>query len=216
MKKKIIIIVLLVVLIAGGVFAGLKLKDKFFNKTEEPPKTEEPVDPATVDVTTLPSYQYNELFKSGKYIIKYEGNVTLASGDIDATVTMAQDGANMLLVEESNGSKSQVLTIGDKSYIIDDVSKSYIEGTISNKEMSIINFGSLEYSGSGTETLYGKEMSYDEYTYDIGTLKYYFFKEELFAIKNDSEIENTTMNIIQFSGDVTEDMFKLPEGYTGY
>lgn len=216
MKKKIIIIVLLVVLIAGGVFAGLKLKDKFFNKSEEPLKTEEPVDPSTVDVTTLPSYQYNEFLKSGKYIIKYQGNMTLASGNIDATVTMAQNGTNLLLMAEAGDSKSHILTLGDTSYIIDDVSKSYIEGTMSNKEMSIIDVGSLEYAGSGTETLYGKEMTYDEYTYDIGTLKYYFFKEELFAVKNDNSAENTMMNIIEFSGDVTEDMFKLPEGYAGY
>ena len=216
MKKKIIIIVLLVVLIAGGVFAGFKLKDKFFNKSESLPKVEEPIDPSTVDITTLPSYQYNEILKSGKYIIKYEGNMTLASGDIAVTMTMAQNGTNLLLVAESGSSKSHILTLGDTSYIIDDVSKSYIEGTMSNKEMSIINVGSLKYNGSGNETLYGKEMTYDEYTYDIGTLKYYFFKDELFAVKNDSSAENTMMNIIEFSGDVSEDMFKLPEGYTGY
>lgn len=225
MKKKIILIFGLVLILGAGLFVGIGMKDNFISEAlskvtsfgdKNKEKEEEVVDPATVDVTTLSSYPYNELFKSGKYLLKYQGYVDMDPEGTHADVTLAVDGENLLWTTEADGSKSKVLINGDAAYMIDDVSKTYMTGTMSNKEASLINGSSLEYVGSGTETFYGKEMTYDEYNYDIGTLKYYFFKDELFAIKNDNPIESTVMNIIEFSANVTEDMFTLPSGYTGF
>lgn len=224
MKKKIILILGLVLILGVGLFVGIGMKDNFISEAlskvtnfgdKDKAKEEEVIDPATVDVTKLESYPYNELFKSGKYVLKYEGRLDLDPQDTRSNVTLAVDGENLLWIAEAEGSKIHVLTLGDQSYMIDDASKSYISGTMSNKESSVINGESLEYTGSGNEILYGKEMTYDEYKYDIGTLKYYFYKDELFAIKNDNPIESTVMNIVEFSADVTEDMFTLPSDYTG-
>ena len=223
MKKKIILIFGLVLILGAGLFVGIGMKDNFISEAlskipvfADKEKSDEVIDPSTVDVTTLASYPYNELFRSGKYLLKYQGYVDLALEGIHADVVIAVDGSNLFWTTEADGSKSKLIVNGNTAYMIDDDSKTYMSGTMSNKESSLINGASLEYVGSGSETFYGKEMTYDEYKYDIGTLKYYFFKDELFAIKNDNPIESTVMNIIEFSADVTDDMFTLPSGYTGF
>lgn len=166
-----------------------------------------------VDVSKLKSNPYTELFKSGKYLLKFEGVVDFDPDDIRSDVTIANDGERSLIIIEAEGSKSHILTIGDTSNMIDDASKSYMVGTISNKESSFINAESLEYVKSGEETIDGIEMTYEEYKYDIGSLKYYFNKKELYSIVNTNPMESVNMKIIEFSANVTEDMFTIPAGY---
>lgn len=166
-----------------------------------------------VDVTKLLSNPYNELFKSGKYFLKYEGVVDFDPQDMYSTVTIANDGNRFLWVIEAGDSKSHLITIGDQTSMLDDASKTYMVGTMSNKEASLLNVESLEYVESGKEVIDEKKMVYEEYKYDIGTLRYYFYKKELYSIVNTNPIESVNMKIIEFSENVTEEMFTIPDGY---
>ncbi|MGB5823452.1 MAG: hypothetical protein WBH44_05225 [Proteocatella sp.] len=189
------------------------ISNKPDSKETLPEETDSDKEKKPVDVSRLMSNKYNELFKSGKYLLKYEGVVDFDPQDIYSTVTIANDGGKSLWIIEAEDSKSHLLTIGNDTSMIDDASKTYMVGTMSNMDSSIINISSLEFVKSEKEVIDDKKMVYEEYKYDIGTLRYYFYKKELYCIVNTNPIESVNMKIIEFSENVTEEMFAIPDGY---
>ena len=138
--------------------------------------------------------------------------------DIFSDVTIAREGENSLWIIQAEGSKSHIITKGDTAFMIDEESRSYITGTMSNMETSIINGESLEFSSEGEEIIDGRTMKYEEYSYDIGKLKFFFDTEDdkkLHAVLNTNPVETVMMEITEFSENVTPDMFEVPEGYSG-
>lgn len=191
----------------GAVTADSASEDSSAKKDDEVPE---------IDTSKLLSNSYAQLFKSGNYLLKFRGVVDLDPDDIFSEVTFAREGDNALWIIEAEGSKSHIVTKGDAAFMIDEASKSYITGTISNMETSLINGESLVYSSEGEEIINGMRMIYEEYTYDIGTLKFFFNKEDkkkLYAILNTNPVETVMMEITEFSENITPDMFEIPAGY---
>ena len=180
--------------------------------------TSEDSDAEQIDTSKLLSNPYVELLKSGRYVLKFRGVVDLDPEDIFSDVTIAREGENSLWIIQAEGSKSHIITKGDTAFMIDEESRSYITGTMSNMETSIINGESLEFSSEGEEIIDGRTMKYEEYSYDIGKLKFFFDTEDdkkLHAVLNTNPVETVMMEITEFSENVTPDMFEVPEGYSG-
>lgn len=214
--KKFIYILILILITIFSVAGCNKGGDSTEKPAAEDIDTEDTV--PEIDTSKLVSNPYVELFKSGNYLLKFKGVVDLDPEDIFSNVTFAMQGENGLWIIEAEDSKSHIITKGDTAFMIDQESKSYITGTISNMETSLINGESLVYSSEGEEIINGMRMIYEEYTYDIGTLKFFFNKEDkkkLYAILNTNPVETVMMEIIELSENVTPDMFELPEGYSG-
>lgn len=175
-------------------------------------------DAAQVDTSKLLSNPYVELLKSGRYVLKFRGVVDLDPEDIFSDVTIAREGENSLWIIQAEGSKSHIITKGDTAFMVDDESHSYITVTMSNMETSMINGESLKFSSEGEEIIDGRTMKYEEYSYDIGKLKFFFDTEDdkkLHAVLNTNPVETVMMEITEFSENVTPDMFEVPEGYSG-
>ena len=180
--------------------------------------TSEDSEAEQIDTSKLLSNPYVELLKSGRYVLKFRGVVDLDPEDIFSDVTIAREGENSLWIIQAEGSKSHIITKGDTAFMIDEESRSYITGTMSNMETSMINGESLEFSSEGEEIIDGRTMKYEEYSYDIGKLKFFFDTEDdkkLHAVLNTNPVETVMMEITEFSENVTPDMFEVPEGYSG-
>ena len=180
--------------------------------------TSEDSEAEQIDTSKLLSNPYVELLKSGKYVLRFRGVVDLDPEDIFSDVTIAREGENSLWIIQAEGSKSHIITKGDTAFMVDDESHSYITGTMSNMETSMINGESLKFSSEGEEIIDGRTMKYEEYSYDIGKLKFFFDTEDdkkLHAVLNTNPVETVMMEITEFSENVTPDMFEVPEGYSG-
>ena len=180
--------------------------------------TSEDSEAEQIDTSKLLSNPYVELLKSGRYVLKFRGVVDLDPEDIFSDVTIAREGENSLWIIQAEGSKSHIITKGDTAFMVDDESHSYITGTMSNMETSMINGESLKFSSEGEEIIDGRTMKYEEYSYDIGKLKFFFDTEDdkkLHAVLNTNPVETVMMEITEFSENVTPDMFEVPEGYSG-
>ena len=226
MKK--ILYVLMIILTMSLSLAGCSKDDAASeNQVSEDAASEDAISGETapedseaeqVDTSKLLSNPYVELLKSGRYVLRFRGVVDLDPEDIFSDVTIAREGENSLWIIQAEGSKSHIITRGDTAFMIDDESRSYITGTMSNMETSMINGESLEFSSEGEEIIDGRTMKYEEYSYDIGKLKFFFDTEDdkkLHAVLNTNPVETVMMEITEFSENVTPDMFEVPEGYSG-
>ena len=111
-----------------------------------------------IDTSKLLSNPYVELLKSGRYVLKFRGVVDLDPEDIFSDVTIAREGENSLWIIQAEGSKSHIITKGDTAFMVDDESHTYITGTMSNMETSMINGESLKFSSEGEEIIDGRTM----------------------------------------------------------
>ena len=226
MKK--ILYVLMIILTMSLSLAGCSKDDAASeNQVSEDAASEDAISGETtsedseaeqIDTSKLLSNPYVELLKSGRYVLKFRGVVDLDPEDIFSDVTIAREGENSLWIIQAEGSKSHIITKGDTAFMVDDESHSYITGTMSNMETSMINGESLKFSSEGEEIIDGRTMKYEEYSYDIGKLKFFFDTEDdkkLHAVLNTNPVETVMMEITEFSENVTPDMFEIPEGYSG-
>ena len=226
MKK--ILYVLMIILTMSLSLAGCSKDDAASeNQVSEDAASEDAISGETtsedseaeqIDTSKLLSNPYVELLKSGRYVLKFRGVVDLDPEDIFSDVTIAREGENSLWIIQAEGSKSHIITKGDTAFMVDDESHSYITGTMSNMETSMINGESLKFSSEGEEIIDGRTMKYEEYSYDIGKLKFFFDTEDdkkLHAVLNTNPVETVMMEITVFSENVTPDMFEVPEGYSG-
>ena len=226
MKK--ILYVLMIILTMSLSLAGCSKDDAASeNQVSEDAASEDAISGETtsedseaeqIDTSKLLSNPYVELLKSGRYVLKFRGVVDLDPEDIFSDVTIAREGENSLWIIQAEGSKSHIITKGDTAFMVDDESHSYITGTMSNMETSMINGESLKFSSEGEEIIDGRSMKYEEYSYDIGKLKFFFDTEDdkkLHAVLNTNPVETVMMEITEFSENVTPDMFEVPEGYSG-
>ena len=226
MKK--ILYVLMIILTMSLSLAGCSKDDAATeNQVSEDASSEDAISGETtsedseaeqIDTSKLLSNPYVELLKSGRYVLKFRGVVDLDPEDIFSDVTIAREGENSLWIIQAEGSKSHIITKGDTAFMVDDESHSYITGTMSNMETSMINGESLKFSSEGEEIIDGRTMKYEEYSYDIGKLKFFFDTEDdkkLHAVLNTNPVETVMMEITEFSENVTPDMFEVPEGYSG-
>ena len=226
MKK--ILYVLMIILTMSLSLAGCSKDDAASeNQVSEDAASEDAISGETtsedseaeqIDTSKLLSNPYVELLKSGRYVLKFRGVVDLDPEDIFSDVTIAREGENSLWIIQAEGSKSHIITKGDTAFMVDDESHSYITGTMSNMETSMINGESLKFSSEGEEIIDGRTMKYEEYSYDIGKLKFFFDTEDdkkLHAVLNTNPVETVMMEITEFSENVTPDMFEVPEGYSG-
>ena len=226
MKK--ILYVLMIILTMSLSLAGCSKDDAATeNQVSEDAASEDAISGETtsedseaeqIDTSKLLSNPYVELLKSGKYVLRFRGVVDLDPEDIFSDVTIAREGENSLWIIQAEGSKSHIITKGDTAFMVDDESHSYITGTMSNMETSMINGESLKFSSEGEEIIDGRTMKYEEYSYDIGKLKFFFDTEDdkkLHAVLNTNPVETVMMEITEFSENVTPDMFEVPEGYSG-
>jgi len=169
----------------------------------------------------LLSTSYADMMKSGKYLMHYKTKTTVSNQIVISDTTMATDGKSTSINGVTGEEKMHIIMKDSKVYIINDKDMTYMKiempktgSNQSNVSTDIVETAGLTYFGKGKETLNGKEMDYEEYKTDEGTMRYYFNGNKLYSIGIKSGESELVMEIIEISDKVTADMFAVPSGYT--
>jgi hypothetical protein len=132
---------------------------------------------------------------------------------------MAAQGGNIAVTSEMNVAgqavKSRMLMLDGTTYIIDDTTKFIMKSPVSFSEL---NQGTADYSkmkktGSGTGTVKGKTLPYDEYQSEGVTSKFYIDNNKIYAIETTGKGTKSLLIIEEQSKTVPRGSFDLPNGY---
>lgn len=216
MKK--IMTILFSAIFAAGIFAGCSGGTTDGTKDEaEKGKSQ------TETGSDLLSTSFADIMKTGKYLMHFKTTVTSDNQNVTSDIIQAVDGGSMSMVTNT-GEMSMHMIQKDKTvYVLNDDAKTYYKiamddtntsGTTASVEDQKIDTTGITYVGKGRAELNGKEMDYEEYKTDQGTIRYYFDGGKLKAIVFKSDDLESVMEIIELSDKVTADMFEIPKGYT--
>ncbi|HWQ89768.1 MAG TPA: hypothetical protein VN374_07335 [Desulfitobacteriaceae bacterium] len=217
MKKKIMVILFASVLTVG-ILTGCGSKSNINSNTSNTSDTSNSAETSQTESNLL-SKSFADMMKSGKYLMHYKMTISQDGNSTEAEITTAVDGNSISSISVTNGVKSHIVIKDKTMYMLNDTNKTYTKITIpdtastqsgSNK----IDTNGLIYTGKGMATLNGKELNYEEYKTDQGTIRYYFDGNKLYAIVVKSSGSEMVMTIIELSNNVTADMFEVPSGYT--
>ncbi|HSN59139.1 MAG TPA: hypothetical protein VLR72_06760 [Clostridiaceae bacterium] len=216
MKK--IMTVLFSAIFAAGIFAGCSggTKNDADNTTDNGMGQ-------TENTQGMMSASYADMMKTGKYLMHYKTTVTSENQNVTSDVTQAIDGANMSMTTNTGEMAIRMIKKDKTVYVLNDEAKTYYKiamgdtnasGTTASIDDQVIDTTGITYAGKGRAELNGKEMDYEEYLTDQGTVRYYFDGGKLYAIVFKSADMESVMEIIELSDKVTADMFEIPKGYT--
>lgn len=217
MKKMLIVFaaLLLILAVAAGCGSAQKPAAVQAEKTEE--KAVEQAPPAGIPEGTRLGAMYVDLMKSGKYLIKYEAAYSIDNTDIQLKATVAFDQKNIDFTMESAQGTVHNLILDGVIYMINDADKSYMKLGIQEEmpeELGAFGNGDMTFIKSGTGTVEGKSLPYEEYDAAGQTVRYYFDGKKLSAIVAPDPSGDIVMRIIEFSDTIPAGMLKLPDGYT--
>jgi len=209
------------VMLAVGVLAGCSGNSGTNNTTNSTNSTGGSGSGQTETKSGLLSTAYADIMKSGKYFMHYTTSTTMEGKTINSDIQMATDGGNTYFLFDTDGMKVHQIIKGDTAYILNDDSKTYFKiaissndsGTTSSVKDKKIDTTGMVFLSKGRAELNGKTLDYEEYKTDYGTIRYYFDSGKLYAVVFKSDDIETTMIILELSGNVTAEMFEIPSDY---
>jgi len=166
------------------------------------------------------SKAYVDAMKSGKYSMKYIAISNVGGMEMRTNGRMAVDGKNMATETEMPQMNMKMKNIikGDKMYMVNDTAQTYqvmpYNPTPTQGGNQTGDYSKLEYLGSGTGTINGKTLPYEEYKNADAKTRYYFNGAALYAIESIVKDMKTVMIIEEFSHSAPADLFNIPQGYT--
>ena len=207
MKK--ITIILLAAIFAAGILSGCGSSANNASTSTSGTKSD------------LLSSSYTDIMKTGKYLMHFKTKIIVGDKTIYADTTMATDGKSTSVNSVTGEVKTHIIMKDSKVYMINDADKSYLKmdvpatGNIqSSPGTNKIDTNGLTYLGKGKASINSKELNYEEYKTDSGTMRYYFDGTKLYGIGIKTGETEVVMEIIEMSDKITEDMFVIPAGYT--
>jgi hypothetical protein len=218
MAMKKIMTILYATIFAAGILAGCS-----GNTTNNTTNTTDSSGTSQTETKSdLLSSSYADIMKSGKYFMHYTTDTTVEGKTVKSETEMAVDGSSILMKTTADEINTHMIIKDKTLYVLNDTEKTYYKmtisdtgsGTTSSAKDEKIDTSGITYVGKGKAELNGKEMDYEEYKTDNGTIRYYFDNKKLYAVVIKSDDMETTMVIVELSNKVTADMFEIPTGYT--
>lgn len=166
----------------------------------------------------LLSTGYADIMKSGKFLIRYKTSVTDEGKKTDAEITTATEGKNVATILKSKDLSTHTIIKDNVLYLLDDAHKTYSKMNVGQNEQSSKNGSlndteSLKYTGSGTGTVNGKILPYEEYTADDTTLRFFMDGNKLYAITTKTKSSETEMIVLELTGNIPAGMISVPADY---
>jgi hypothetical protein len=156
----------------------------------------------------------------GTYAYDYKMTSSGPDGEMTATGSMAMDGGKMSMVQqvEQDGQtiSSHIILKDDKTYIIDQASKTIIAMQGLNEEALggvVTDYSGIAKTGQGEGEIDGKTLPYEEYTQEGEIVRYYLQDGQVYGIETTYEGYTTLMIITNPQSSVPAGAFDLPEGY---
>jgi hypothetical protein len=156
---------------------------------------------------------------SGTYYMKYTADVEAGGATMTMKGVMAAQGGNIATTSEMNVAgqavKSRMIAVDGTTYIIDDslkiIMKSPVNITEANQETA--HYSKMKKTGSGTGTVKGKTLPYEEYQGEGYTSKFYIDNGRVYAIETTGKSGKSLLIIEEESKTVPRGSFDLPNGY---
>ncbi|MBR0599064.1 DUF4412 domain-containing protein [Sinanaerobacter chloroacetimidivorans] len=153
---------------------------------------------------------YIAMMKDEKYLMKYKASLDMEGQQVEMEATVAVKGDDTAIISKGAGMESTMIFKDDTMYMVDHGAKSVLVMAQTDKvEDETINTEGITYVGSGKEG----GLTYEEYSTEDGTLKYYFDGKKLVKITADIAGLTTTMEILEMSNQVPDSLFEIPAGY---
>lgn len=169
-----------------------------------------------VSAPELLSSGYVDIMKDGKFYMRYIATVTTDAGDFESEIATATDGKSTATIMDMMGTKIRTLILDGRFYQIDDASKTYMKMDIPEMEMDseLTEAEDLVYLGKGTDVINGKELPYEEYRTDDGTMRFFMDNKSLYALVIKTADGDMTMIIQELNDKIPAGMLELPTDYT--
>jgi uncharacterized lipoprotein YehR (DUF1307 family) len=180
---------------------------------------------ATTQTSETPDTSVDNLInwmQGGEYYFKYTAEAEYEGERTTSKSTIAAKGDDLAVTSETTVSgqtvKSRIVAVGGVTYIIDDATKTIMKSPVDIAEVNkeVADFSKIEKVGSGTSTVNGKTLPYEEYKSDDYTVKFYMDGKSVYAIESEGEGATSVMVIEEALKTVPSGSFELPQGYTQY
>lgn len=161
------------------------------------------------------SAAYVDIMKNGRFYMRYIATVTTDAGDFESEIATATDGESVATIVDTMGIKMRTLVKEDSFYQIDDASRTYMKMDIPETQMdtALTETEDLAYLGSGTDSVNGKVLPYEEYQFIDGTIRFYMDSKSLYALVVKTADGDTTMVVQEFSDKIPAGMLELQADY---
>lgn len=167
------------------------------------------------------SKSYIDIMESGTYYMAFRSTATIEGEVMESDTMMSVSGDRTAMHSKSADTDTAMVMMDGNIYMVDHVSKTVIvmpqtttEGDETLPEIpetsEPVEVDDIEYVGSGEED----GLVYEEYRTASGTqIFYYFDGSDLKKIKTIDEAFESVMEILELSGNVSEDAFIIPADY---
>lgn len=167
------------------------------------------------------SKSYIDIMESGTYYMAFRSTATIEGEVMESDTMMSVSGDRTAMHSKSADTDTAMVMMDGNIYMVDHVSKTVIvmpqtttEGEETLPEIpeasEPVEVDGIEYVGSGEED----GLVYEEYRTASGTqIFYYFDGSDLKKIKTIDEAFESVMEILELSGNVSEDAFIIPADY---
>jgi len=167
------------------------------------------------------SKSYIDIMESGTYYMAFRSTATIEGEVMESETMMSVSGDRTAMHSKSAETDTAMVMMDGKIYMVDHISKTVIvmpqtttEGDETLPEIpetsEPVEVDDIEYVGSGEED----GLVYEEYRTASGTqIFYYFDGSDLKKIKSIDEAFESVMEILELSGNVSEDAFIIPADY---
>ncbi|MDD2498113.1 MAG: hypothetical protein PHT78_03110 [Desulfitobacteriaceae bacterium] len=160
---------------------------------------------------------YTDMMQSGKYYMKYRATFEMEGQKEEAQIEVAVNGDDSAMISTMSAGKSHMVFQDNKTYFIDNESKSVMVMNSPDIEMeddAEIDTDGLTYKGNGDAEFLGKNLPYEEYSTESGSIKYYFDGKKLVGMEVLAEGMTQVMEVLEMSEDYPAEIFTIPADYT--
>lgn len=160
---------------------------------------------------------FSDAMKSGKYYMKYTVISDMGGQKMKTKGVTGVDGKTMaseMFMEQMN-MKTKSIIKDNKMYMIDDAAKTYRVMPLQQEQQASGSgdYSAIKFTGSGTGTIEGKKLPYEEYSGNNVVMRYYIDGSKLYAIETKTSGASTVMIIDEFSTKAPAELFNIPQGY---
>lgn len=181
-----------------------------------------------------------DMMNAKEYTTEIKMITRSGQNESESLITTVVSGDKVYSSTESGPMTMRYIEKEDKLYQIMDDTKTIIvlnryeedDGEIDFTSQNLV-YDDLEYVGKGTEEFLGKQMPYEEYNIELGSVKYYIDGDKLDGMEvlidmkkligdelDDEELagmvdeeSSIKMKILSFEKKADSSLFELPEGY---
>ncbi|MDU1912478.1 hypothetical protein [Fusobacterium sp.] len=161
--------------------------------------------------------KYMDEFKGKDVIMHFIMHNKIEGKNIKSDITVATLGEKRVTKMAYEGQIVRFLVEGKKSYMISDKDKMAMNLNMLGINSSIFKqpeYIGIKITGSGTDTVMGKKLPYEEMSVkNGGKIRYYFKGNELAYITGKGIGDDFIMEILECTTKVPTSIFEIPKGY---